>query len=274
MSRPKKNPWVRGGNGQAPWEVQEENRLDAAATTIRTQAYARALRELRGEGLRIGKQIGRGSYASVYELEDHPDLVLKLTTDTTEAAAAQVVLQDPELRRMSGVPKVVAVFEMSLSHPFENGVDRLYGIIVERLRTDVDVGSDAFFVRDALYRDNRGLDPDRIEYALSNTPPERHGTMMRFADSLMAMQKRGVWPRDLLSRGNILTRGPDDFWQRDYVVADLGVAHAPEVEIPWHDEWFAKFKLNPKPKPKPKSKPKPKPKSDAAKKRIKRRMMR
>lgn len=97
--------------------------------TVHEQNLALARQTLGKNGYVVGKKIGMGTMATVYELAEYPDFVVKLTYDPTDAAlmAEMKSAYNPSgspQEKPPGIPDVVRVVALN---------DGIYGVIVERL---------------------------------------------------------------------------------------------------------------------------------------------
>ena len=97
-------------------------------TGTRTHAalVERTAEKLARRGFVLGKQIGSGSFAEVFDLEGESGYILKLTGDYTEALAWAAILASPELARLPALAHTDCVFECVEGVSF-------FGIIQEKL---------------------------------------------------------------------------------------------------------------------------------------------
>jgi hypothetical protein len=91
------------------------------------QGLARAIAVLARNGFTLGKKLGEGSAASVYEMANDPRWVMKITADVTDVAAladAQFLPRDENGNLPPGIPEVAGVYDLG---------EGLYGAMIERL---------------------------------------------------------------------------------------------------------------------------------------------
>ena len=228
------NPMISGGYG--PHNAMVRARTEGAGM-VRTErgdnARMNAQFWLEQADIALGEELGCGAFGCALVLAEHPDWIVKITTDQTDAAAHALILQDPELRAMPGIPDVRAVFEVypgvyaivrPILYPLDDTEGRKYGL------TEVDHAA-----RLGQFMWETDLAPAELRKEVESIRalyPEFADRAETFGRSLDAMAQRKIYPTDLGGYGNVM-RDRDGNW----VAADLGIAVAPEVFIPTLDEW-------------------------------------
>lgn len=76
------------------------------------------------------KHLGCGTYGCVYDLTNDPDKVVKLTTDWSEAAAAQVVLDHEDWTELPALARIDCVYALT---PMPDG-EPLWAIVQQKLK--------------------------------------------------------------------------------------------------------------------------------------------
>lgn len=169
---------------------------------------AEALKVLTRNGFSLGKMLGTGTAASVYEVEDDPRWVMKITADATDAAVMaelQFVPRDAQGRLPPGIPEVGGVYDLG------NG---LYGILVEHLlplsRSE---GAD---VADMMFTSQFGWYTEIVEARHNALPP--NNPLRDVLNAILVVYALGFRMSDI-SDNNVMKRENGDF-----VVSDFGYA--------------------------------------------------
>lgn len=167
-----------------------------------------ALKVLVRNGFSLGKVLGTGTAASVYEVVNDPRRVMKITADATDAAVLaelQFAPRDAQGRLPPGIPEVGGVYDLG------NG---LYGILVEYLFPLS--RSEAADVADMMFSSQFGWYYEIVEArynALSPNSPFR-----AVLNAILVVYALGFRMSDI-SDNNVMKRENGDF-----VVSDFGYA--------------------------------------------------
>jgi len=123
------------------WQREGVNRLkyvDLTGTRQATQRFSRvatrAIALLERHGIEVGRILNRGRYAEVSNLLDHPDIIVKVSGDVTEAAAWAYLLEMVDQGALSwdelpALPRVHCVYQVPARTKSERP---LYVIFVDR----------------------------------------------------------------------------------------------------------------------------------------------
>jgi hypothetical protein len=81
---------------------------------------------------KVGKRLGAGAFATVYESAKYPNRVVKFTSDANDAAAAAIL----KGKKLSGTVRVYDVAKLEgrdVAGRYNTGMTPIYGIVTERL---------------------------------------------------------------------------------------------------------------------------------------------
>jgi hypothetical protein len=167
-----------------------------------------AIKVLARNGFALGRLLGTGTAASVYEVVDDPRWVMKITADATDAAVMaelQFAPRDAQGRLPPGIPEVGGVYDLG------NG---LYGILVEYLlplsRSE---GAD---VADMMFTSQFGWYHEFVEARYNAISP--NNPLRAVLNAILVVYALGFRMSDI-SDNNVMKRENGDF-----VVSDFGYA--------------------------------------------------
>ena len=169
---------------------------------------ADALKVLARNGFSLGKVLGTGTAASVYEVVDDPRWVMKITADATDAAVMaelQFAPRDAQGRLPPGIPEVAGVYDLG------NG---LYGILVEYLLPLS--RSEAADVADMMFTSQFGWYYEIVEARYNALSPSN--PLRAVLNAILVVYALGFRMSDI-SDNNVMKRENGDF-----VVSDFGYA--------------------------------------------------
>ena len=169
---------------------------------------ADALKVLARNGFSLGKVLGTGTAASVYEVVDDPRWAMKITADATDAAVMaelQFAPRDAQGRLPPGIPEVAGVYDLG------NG---LYGILVEYLLPLS--RSEAADVADTMFTSQFGWYYEIVEARYNALSPSN--PLRAVLNAILVVYALGFRMSDI-SDNNVMKRENGDF-----VVSDFGYA--------------------------------------------------
>jgi hypothetical protein len=179
--------------------------------SVHESNLARARATLKRHGYETGREIGRGTMATVYELVAYPEFVVKLTYDPTDAAVMAEMKNaynpsgNPAVKP-PGIPDVVRVVALN---------DGIYGVVIERL--EALSGRDASKIGEMAFKTANGAaaayDDDLWE-AFKNKKSATEHAYLNAARTVTAM---GYTPHDFIPK-NFMRRKSDG----NIVVSDFG----------------------------------------------------
>ena len=177
------------------------------------QGLARALAVLARNGFVLGKKLGEGTAATVYEMANDPRWVMKVTADVTDVsvlADAQFLPRDKDGNLPPGIPEVAGAYDLG---------EGLYGVMVERLYPLSDMKSD--LVDREMPSLNYGWATNDIADRYIGLDPS--DPFRDVLSAILTVRDRGFRMSDI-GGNNILKRASGD-----YVISDFGYAG---VELP------------------------------------------
>lgn len=226
-TRRRSNPLVagipEGYNGSVVAWVRKQSGLGRPGDK-KWVAHARMVAEvLRDNGVKLGKKLGCGAMGCAFEWRGHPNRVVKITSDPSEAAAAQRVLEARKAgRALASVVKFYKVFLV----PGTN----LAVILQERLdplswREKTMIARRA----DDIYA--AGFEPSAARHAAARSIGWRYLVPARRVEGLMEIAPKlktvGVTWTDL-HEGNVMR----DRRTGRLKAIDLGVSRSGPIDVP------------------------------------------
>ena len=193
--------------------VTSNLRREMGSVMAANRGLARALDVLARNGFVLGKKLGEGTAASVYEMASDPRWVMKVTADVTDVAAladAQFLPRDKNGNLPPGIPEVAGAYDLGKG---------LYGVMIERLyplstQESEDVDNE---MHPLVYGWATGDVEDRY-IGLDPTNPLRS-----VLKGILTVRARGFRMGDI-GGNNVLKRA-----NGEYVISDFGYS---AVELP------------------------------------------
>lgn len=175
-------------------DYQYDDEMSAARQRVVQQVLDR-------NGLSAGRLLGTGSFASVYELKGHPERVVKVTNDPTDAAVMAEAMHAPHVQ---GLPRVYEVHQTPA---------KSYVVVMERL-FPLSPGEKAD-VSNIVSEYERGWS---IAQGWVPRTKTTSGFEKAFVEALTYLRRLGFYFSDLHAN-NVMKREDGS-----YVISDLGMA--------------------------------------------------
>lgn len=190
-------------------------------------------RELERAGVRVTNwNLGCGSFGCVYPIEGRPDVVVKITGDFSEAAAARtVVLAEAQGKHFPALVRYHCVYGVKGAPMFAVLMERLLRLDPPEYKFIASVENDL----DAANRGDREALASTIARAREALGAHGAEQVRRLVQTVEALRGIGIRYHDL-HRGNVL-KDASGAWR----IIDLGVSVVPTQAVPRLGEVFAGF---------------------------------